>query len=142
MSTQRPASNGLTTASSKHLQRDLSDHAVKTSTLSTEKINSRIAEFIYACNLPFSMVEHPLFLNLIENLRPGYKPPTRQEIRSSLLDSTHKKLQNDTKGKRDDKLVTVQQDELSDMQWRLGVDKAKKLEFCHRMLRGSKESDY
>ena len=142
MSTEGPAPNGPTTTTSKHLQLDLSDHVVKTSPLSKEKIDSKIAEFIYACNLPFSMVEHPLFLNLIENLRPGYKPPTRQTIGSSLLDNTHKKLQDDMEGKPEGKQVTIQQDELSDMQWRLGVDKAQKLEFCHRMLRGSKESDY
>ena len=44
--------------------------AVKTSEAETKNIDNALAKFFYGCNIPFSVVEHPLFKSLIATLRP------------------------------------------------------------------------
>ena len=59
---------------------------VNTNSVEKEKIDNVVAEFFYGCNVPFSVVEHPLFKQLIDSLRPGYKPPNRKLLAGPLLD--------------------------------------------------------
>ena len=61
--------------------------AIKTTLKEKEHFDYLTARFIYASNLPFKTVEHPTFLEMINNLRPGYKPPNRKDIAGNLLDS-------------------------------------------------------
>jgi len=80
------------------------------------KIDQTIGEFVFGCNLPFSVVEHPLFKAMIESLRPGYKPPSRKTLSGTLLDQTHSKLQSTMKTKLQGKTITMQQDGWSTLQ--------------------------
>mgnify|MGYP000117808826 CR=1 FL=1 len=48
-------------------------------------LDHQVARFIYASNSAFRTVEHPQFLKLMHDLRPGYFPPTRKEIGGPLL---------------------------------------------------------
>ena len=40
-------------------------------------------------NLPNSMVEIGCFLHLLHNLRPGFRPPTRETISGEFLDKLY-----------------------------------------------------
>lgn len=55
------------------------------------KLDEQIARYIYATNSAFLSVEHEEFKKLIEMMRPGYKPPNRQQISGVLLDNVYEK---------------------------------------------------
>ena len=97
LSTKRPGSDSATSTPPKRFQLDLSGHVVKTLPGNKEELDTKVAEFVYGCNLPFSVVEHPLFLSMVDALRPGCKPPMHQKLSSSLLDNVHDSLQMDMK---------------------------------------------
>lgn len=59
---------------------------VRTSIANKKTFDIQIAKFIYATNTAFRHVEHPEFIKLINLLHPGYKPPSRHQIASELLD--------------------------------------------------------
>ena len=94
----------------KRMQTGLWGHFISTPSLTKEKIDQCVAEFVFGCNLPFSVVEHPLFRTLVETLRPGYRPPSRKTLSSTLLDQEHNKLHSTMRGKLEGKTVTMQQD--------------------------------
>jgi hypothetical protein len=81
-----------------------------------DKIDQTVAEYVFGCNLPFSVVEHPLFKAMVESLSPGYKPRTRKTLSGTLLEQTHSKLQSTMKTKLEGKTVTMQQDGWSTLQ--------------------------
>ncbi|KAJ8039259.1 hypothetical protein HOLleu_16915 [Holothuria leucospilota] len=91
-------------------QSDLSNKVVKTSKTDTVTLDEKVAKFFYACNIPFSCVEHPTFQDLITSLRPGYQPPTRKAIGGTLLDSVSEKLQDDMRKNLDGKEATLVED--------------------------------
>lgn len=64
---------------------------MKSSARQRALFDKKIAKYIYATNTPFSHVEHPLFLNMIQALRPGYTPPSRRQIGENLLEDTYLK---------------------------------------------------
>ena len=113
---KRPASDVSIEPQPKRVQVDMRGHVVTTPAVTKDKLDQCIAEFVYGCNLPFSVVEHPLFKSMVESLRPGYKPPTRKAISGALLDQTHTKLQSSMKAKLQGKTVTMQQDGWSTLQ--------------------------
>lgn len=57
---------------------------------STEEaeLNEFLAEFIFGCNLPFTVVESPHFKKFINKLRPSFasKIPSRKTLITTLLD--------------------------------------------------------
>jgi len=51
-----------------------------------------IAKMFFACNIPFSLTEHPQFCRIIQ---PGYTPPSHKAIGGILLDNVHDQLTQD-----------------------------------------------
>ena len=100
----------------KCIQTGLDDRIVRTPTSTKELIDDKVAEYMFACNLPFSLVEHPSFKSLLTVLHPGYQPPARTAISSKHLDKTHEKLQAHMKTSLTGKEVTMQQDGWSTLQ--------------------------
>ena len=49
-------------------------------------LNNKVAKLFYACNIPFSVLEHPLFVDMVESLRPGFTSHSRKAIGGHLLD--------------------------------------------------------
>lgn len=69
-----------------------------------DKINDALCEFVFGCNLPFSIVESLLFKNFIKSIRPVYvdKIPGRKKLSGTLLEkcynctaSAHKSYEED-----------------------------------------------
>lgn len=100
----------------KKRQSDLNNHIVRTSEATKEELDEKVAEFVFGCNIPFGVVEHPLFKAMVSALRPGYTPPTRKSLGTKQLDSVHNKLQSRMKSMLKDKIVTMQQDGWSTQQ--------------------------
>lgn len=52
-----------------------------------DEIDRSITKAFVMCNIPFSTVENPWFVDLVKTLQPGYDPPTRQVLGGSLLEA-------------------------------------------------------
>ena len=39
------------------------------------------------CNVPFSTIENPWFVNMLKTLQPGYNPPSWQVLSGTLLEA-------------------------------------------------------
>ena len=93
----------------KRVQSSLHGHLISTSSSTKNKLDEKIAEFVFGCNIPFNVVDHPLFKAMIAELRPGYKPPFRKNL-DFLLDKVYSNLHSSMKTKLEGKTVTIQQD--------------------------------
>ena len=100
----------------KYRQADLNSHVVQTQAATKDDLNDQIAEFLYGCSLPFSIIEYPLFKFLVSSLHPGYQPPFRQAVSNKLLDKCHDKYQAVMKQLLSNKTVTMQKDGWSSVQ--------------------------
>ncbi|GES75999.1 ribonuclease H-like domain-containing protein [Rhizophagus clarus] len=53
----------------------------------SDEIHRSITKAFVMCNIPFSIIENPWFIDLIKTLQPGYDPPSRQVLSGTLLES-------------------------------------------------------
>ncbi|CAB5127051.1 unnamed protein product [Rhizophagus irregularis] len=51
----------------------------------SDEIHRSITKAFVMCNIPFSIIENPWFIDLIKTLQPGYDPPSRQVLSGTLL---------------------------------------------------------
>ena len=70
-------------------QPNLSSFVMRTSTAGKEKIDKQIAKAIFATNSSFRCIENSQVKKAIHLLRPGYTPPSRKTISTSLLDEIY-----------------------------------------------------
>ncbi|XP_065454017.1 uncharacterized protein LOC135983963 [Chrysemys picta bellii] len=54
--------------------------------LQKEVIDEKNAQFVYATNSTFRMIENPHFINMVQLSRPEYSPPNRADVAGKLLD--------------------------------------------------------
>lgn len=60
------------------------------------KATKAIASFFYSCNIPFHAADSPAFdvmVNALTAVGAGYKPPTANDLRGSLLDNVVKDVE-------------------------------------------------
>lgn len=73
-----------------------------------------VAKYFFSSNTAFRQIESPAFINMLNSLRPGYKPPTRKVLASTLLDKVHdeveESLQTQLKSMSDTVGITLCQD--------------------------------
>ena len=62
-------------------QVDLNSHVVRTPAVTKDDLHDQIAEFLYMCSLPFSIVEHPRFMSLVFSLYQAIIAATQQQER-------------------------------------------------------------
>ena len=79
------------------------------------QLDEHIARVFFACNIPFNVASHPKFKNTIEQLRPGYTPPSRKPLSGELLDRVHGNIREQVKADLQGKGVTLLQDGRSDI---------------------------
>jgi hypothetical protein len=59
------------------------------------EVDAAVADFVFGCNIPPNIVDHPLFkklCTLMKTAPASYKPPYRQRLTGDLLDSTTLRL--------------------------------------------------
>lgn len=88
----------------------LDSFIVKTSGSSAQKLDLLVAKFFYANNIPFSVVEHTTFQDLVSALRPGYHVPSRKALAGTLLDEVVAEVEEETKKTLEGKNVTLIED--------------------------------
>lgn len=62
-----------------------------------ENLNMALCEFMFGCNIPFSVVESDHFKKFVKLLRPSYKLPTRKTLSSTLLSKCYNNCKNSIK---------------------------------------------
>lgn len=90
-------------------------YLIKTSGGLKGNLDGLWAEAFYACNIPFSVIDHPRFRAAMESTRPGYQLPTRKQLAGKHLDDAFEKVDTQLKSALTGKRVTVIQDGWSDV---------------------------
>lgn len=67
----------------------MSSFVMRTSTAEKHKIDKQIAKAIFATNSSFRCIENLEVKKAIQLLRPGYTPPSRKTVATSLLDEIY-----------------------------------------------------
>lgn len=62
---------------------------IKTTTADKQELDLAVARFFYAANIPFRQIENEHFLQLLDKLRKGYVPPTRNSLSDEFLEKIH-----------------------------------------------------
>ena len=88
----------------------ISNFVIKTSPQAKHNFDLQVARMVYATNSSFSLVEHKEFKKLCELLRPGYSPPSRKIIASTLLNEVHQEAYAMCKEKLHGKTVSMELD--------------------------------
>ena len=105
-----PTKRQAISTSARSTQPSMDESVVKTSDSFKSAMDMQIARLFYGCNLPFNIVENPVFVKTINMLRPGYKHPTRKAIAGTLLDTVHDEVCEDMRQSLDGKTATLVQD--------------------------------
>ena len=53
----------------------------------SDAIDRAVTKAFVMCNVPFSIIENPWFIDMIKTLQPSYVPPTRQVLSRTLLEA-------------------------------------------------------
>ena len=87
-SSSQPTTSGASPSMPKR-QRSISSFVVRTSAETKDKIDMQLARFFFSANIAFRNVENKHFIKMLEVLRPGYQPPNRRKLASTLLDRVY-----------------------------------------------------
>jgi len=53
----------------------------------SDEIDRSVTKAFVMCNVPFSTIKNPWFIDMLKTLQPGYNPPTRQVLSGTLLEA-------------------------------------------------------
>ena len=76
----------------KKKQWSLASFVRKTSAETKDSLDLLVAKYFLSTNTAFKNVENSHFINLMENLRPGYKPPNRKQLAGPLLHRVYEEV--------------------------------------------------
>ena len=83
------ASSNLSSSSK---QMSMESFVISTTSAEKKLFDKSIAKFIYGSNIQFRAADSKEFKNMVNNLRPGYKPPNSKAIGGVLLDEVYNEL--------------------------------------------------
>lgn len=92
------------------VQKKVSNFIIKTTPQEKEVLDKCIARYFFSCNVPFNHCSRHYFKEMIEKLRPGYSPPSRQIMAGDLLETITSEAYTEAKSKLTNKTVTLIQD--------------------------------
>jgi hypothetical protein len=70
-------------------QSEIRKYFVNTTTNQKIELDGRLIKFVCSANVPFTIVDNPEFIALVQALRPSYKMPVSKTISGPLLDQTY-----------------------------------------------------
>lgn len=76
---------GQPPAKVRKVQGTLTQNIIRTTPDMKVELDKSVSRMIYATNSAFRTVEHGTFKDMIDKLRPGYKPPTRYDVGGKYL---------------------------------------------------------
>jgi hypothetical protein len=53
----------------------------------SDAINHSVTKAFVMCNIPFSVIENPWFIDMLKTLQPSYVPPSRKVLSGTLLEA-------------------------------------------------------
>lgn len=105
---QTPSSISSSTPQPQSKQTKVKQFVDKMTSTESKKIDTLLAEFFFACNVPFVACESIYFKNLLKALRPAYTPPNRKKLSGPFLDMVNNKI-----GRRNDDLIAKMDNQTS-----------------------------
>lgn len=99
-----------TPSTGSQISTSISKFVIRTSDKDKISFDVQIAKYIYATNSSFAFVEHKEFKKMIQLIRPGYKPPNRDQIGNKLLDKVFNEVNEDIKKILKGKIVCMAMD--------------------------------
>lgn len=91
-------------------QPSITSFTIKTNQSDKQKLDKAVARYFYSCNVPFNHANRYYFKQMIEELRPGYSAPSRQDLSTTLLDNISSDVKEEAKRELQGKSVTLIQD--------------------------------
>lgn len=91
-------------------QTTMNEFTIRTTKPQNEVLDRKLASFFYACNIPFNIVENKEFIDMVQALRPGYKPPNRKQLGGKLLNEAANDIEDQMKQMLKDSTITLVQD--------------------------------
>ena len=92
------------------ISESVAKYFTKTTEIEKKALDHQVAKTIFATNSSFSFAEHPEFIKLCSMLRPGYHPPSRKVVGSTLLDEVYDESYASCKEKVKGKAVSMELD--------------------------------
>ncbi|XP_035713088.1 uncharacterized protein LOC118437806 [Folsomia candida] len=74
------------------------------------KLDFKLGSFIFASNLPFNVVSHPQFKEFVASLNPAYNIPSRETVRTTILDTHYQRVLELRKSEIEHKVGVLLQD--------------------------------
>jgi hypothetical protein len=113
-------------------QETISKHVITTSKESHNTLNTAVARFFFAANIPFQLVGEKPFRAMMAEVRPGYKPPCGRTLSTKLLSDVYATEMSKLSWELDCDHVTVSIDGWSSPQMEsiLGVAVGNNLVYC------------
>lgn len=108
--TQQLQLNPKAKAKRARLGGDITNFLVRTTTEEAQKLDIQLAKYFFATNTAFNHVEHVEFKKLCAQLRPGYNPPSRKKLSTTLLDEVFLETVNEFKDVLQDQNVCMSLD--------------------------------
>ena len=84
-----PSSASLQSPAKKMKNASMSKYVHKITASEKKAIDLEVAKMIFATNSPFNFIEHPQVIKVLTMLLPGYVPPSRHALSTTLLDEVH-----------------------------------------------------
>lgn len=78
-------------------QASILSYGIKTTAIQKSMLDKKIANFFYANSIAFNVADNVEFKNMIQELRPGYIPPSRKQLSEKLLCDAYDELENKLK---------------------------------------------
>ena len=91
----------------KSKQPRITQYACSTTTEQKKQFDLDIGRFFFSNNIPFRGVESSHFKKLVNDLHPGYQPPSRKALGNEILDDVYMEQHEVAKKKLSGKLVTI-----------------------------------
>lgn len=91
-------------------QKTLSSFVFRTTPEEIEQLDLKVAKFFFSSNIPFRAADNREFKEMIKALRPGYEPPNRKAIGSTLLSKVNEEAKKSLQLDVRTKTVTLLQD--------------------------------
>ena len=76
----------------KQKQISITPYMVRTTAKQKESFDLGIAKFFFSSNVSFNAIENKHFINVIQELRPGYTPPDRKKLGNQLLNKINEEV--------------------------------------------------
>lgn len=97
-----PSASGI-----KRTQSSMFSYGIVTTASQKNDLDKNVAKFFYANNIAFNVAQNTEFKKMVQNLRPGYVPPNRNQLAGNLLDDVYNDIEVNLKEELKEATITL-----------------------------------